>query len=442
MYESIDIIGGGIIGTTLATELLREIKKQGLQTEVHLFERLGQLGIGNTEKSIEGVRPYWFTHDEIRFYMTSIRAFQDLKAHFGEDGRFEADDPDRVLITSSYRAKGYHYFLGEKEFQNAREKKEIFDSEGVQIKYYTKEEAKTIDWIRNNFDLNACDVNVREAIVGYVHVPEAGFVSVGDIIASYRAVFEKLGGKLHLHTEVLGFETSGRQIKAIRYRSRHGGKGGDEANDKEAETKPTDFAVNAAGVWSEDLNDRVLGERLGVTPHRRIVHIVKPPEGYQTDHGLVILKKRMIRPEGNRLWLFFSAEDEEAGICDKPPDNGVFDDYFFEFLYPVLCDEKRPFVRHAGTIGLYSGADSRGWMGHYADTQDEKPLIGIPRPDRLENYAVSIGYSGHGVMGSVAAALGLTHKILQLDSEPKVRIPESYSAGRDPSQTKPDNSRL
>ena len=59
-YRSIDIVGGGIIGITLATELLREIKKHNLPTEVHLFERLGQLGIGNTEKSIEGVRPYWF----------------------------------------------------------------------------------------------------------------------------------------------------------------------------------------------------------------------------------------------------------------------------------------------------------------------------------------------------------------------------------------------
>ena len=442
MYESIDIIGGGIIGTTLATELLREIQKQGLKTEVHLFERFGQLGIGNTERSIEGVRPYWFTPEEIRFYMTSIRAFQDLKAHFGEDGHFDADDPDRVPITSSYKAKGYHYFLRKEEYQNAREKKEVFDSEGIPIEFYTKEEAKKIEWIYNNFNLNACDMNVKEAIVGYVYVPEAGFVSVGDIVASYRAVFEKLGGKLHLHTEVVGFEMGEKKIEAIQYRSSTNTKAGNGKRDKTVRTRPTDFVVNAAGVWSESLNELAIGEYLGITPHRRIVHIVKPPEGYQSDHGLVIFKKRMIRPDGDKLWLFFSPEDEEAGIHEEPPDNGVFDDYFFEFLYPVLCDEKRPFIRNAGTIGLYSGVDSRGWMGHYADTQDENPLIGIPRPDKLCNYAVSIGYSGHGVMGSVAAALGLTHKILQFDGESKVKIPELYSARRDPSQTKPDDSKL
>ena len=81
-------------------------------------------------------------------------------------------------------------------------------------------------------------------------------------------------------------------------------------------------------------------------------------------------------------------------------------------------------------------------MGHYADTPDERPLIGVPRPDTLENYAVSIGYSGHGVQASIAAALGLTHDILQISDPPVVKIPDSYSASRDLTRAKPDHSRL
>ena len=65
-YKSIDVIGGGIIGITLATELLRELKRHNIETDVHLFERRGQLGMENTEKSIEGVRAYWSTPEEIR----------------------------------------------------------------------------------------------------------------------------------------------------------------------------------------------------------------------------------------------------------------------------------------------------------------------------------------------------------------------------------------
>ncbi len=432
-YQSIDIIGGGIIGVTLATELLREIRQNKLSTEVHLYEKLGQLGIGNTEKSIEGVRPYWFTSEEIRFYMASIYVMRDLAAHFGEDGYFGANDPNRVSLTSSYKPKGYHYFLREDEFQNAQEKKALFDQEGVRIEFRTKDEAKEIQWIENNFDLDSCDNNRKQAIVGYVNVPVAGFVSVGDIVASYRAVYEKLGGHLHLNTEVTGFETSGNRLTAIQYRT-------DPKED--VEVKPTDCVINAAGVWSEALTEMALGETLGITPHRRIVHVVKPPKGYMTDHGLVILKKRMVRPDEDKIWLYFSPEEEEVGIQETQPDNSVFDDYFFEFLYPVLCDENRPFIRRAGEIGLYSGSDSRGWMGHYADTPDERPLIGAPRPDKLINFAVSTGYSGHGVMGSIASALGLTHQLLELSGSPKVIIPEIYSARRDPTIHKPDASQL
>jgi glycine/D-amino acid oxidase-like deaminating enzyme len=427
---------------TLGTELLREIRRNNLNTEVHVYERLGQVGIGNTEKSIEGVRPYWFTPEEIRFYMASIRAFHDLPAHFGEDAVFKADDPNRVPITSSYRPKGYHYFLRKGEYENALARKELFESEGVHIAFHSRDEANEIDWIRNNFELSCCDTNVKEIIFGYIHVPEAGFVSVGDIVASYRAVFEKLGGRLHLNTEVTGFEITGNQIENIKHRSVAGVKKDEDMDKILVEKKSTDLVVNAAGVWSETLNRWAIGGHLGVTPHRRIVHIVKPPPGYITDHGLVILKKRMVRPDEDKLWLFFSPEDEKAGIQETPPSNDDFDDYFFNFLYPVLCDDRRPFIRDAGHIGLYGSTGSRGWMGHYADTPDERPLIGVPRPDKLENYAVSTGYSGHGVMSSVASALGLTHQLLGMEGEPIVNIPHMYSARRDPTLFKPDDSQL
>ena len=81
-------------------------------------------------------------------------------------------------------------------------------------------------------------------------------------------------------------------------------------------------------------------------------------------------------------------------------------------------------------------------MGHYADTPDERPLIGVPRPNIIENYAISAGYSGHGIQASIAAALGLTHKILRLEGKPRVDIPAIYSADRDLAKSKSDHSRL
>ena len=463
-YKSIDIIGGGIIGTTLATELLRLIRRHGMETEVHLFERQGQLGIENTEKSFEGVRTFWFTEEEIRFYLTSIRAFENLAEYFGEDGRFEADDPDRVPITASYCPVGYHYFLSEDELKTFQPMEELFKNTGIPVVLYSKEEAQEIDWIRNNFDLDAEILDADDWVFenfnlntwmgkdfgfdsiipesqkrtwkmgGYVHVPVAGFVSAGDITASYRAVFEKLGGFLHLNSEVVGVDGQERSVRSIRFRPT-------KDDGRHIEEKETDYIVNTAGAWSDGLNKKILGERLGVTAHRRIPHIVMPPPGYDTDHGMVILKNRVIRPDDDKIWLYYTPEDEVPGIITGEPDDRMYDEYFFKYVYPVFCHPERPFIRNAEQLGLFSGADKRGWLGHYADTPDERPLIGAPRPEKLSNYAVSIGYSGHGVQASVAAAIGLSYNILGIADSP-VRVPEIYSASRDLGREKPDHSRL
>ena len=465
-YKSIDIIGGGIIGTTLATELLREIKRRGLNTEVHLFERLGQLGNENTEKSFEGVRTYWFTPEEIRFYLFSIRAMRDLAGYFRKDIAFGTGE-----ITARYRPVGYDYFLSQEEFDEALKRRALFESEGIPIEFHTKDEAKKIGWIDNNFDLDAdvldeddwfyhhFDLDLCEAkhfdfhalirknpiqqfeIAGYVHVPIAGFVSAGELISSYRSIFEKLGGKLHLNTEVIHFETGGNRIRAFAHRPSLISIDSELRRDG-LEMKSTDYVINTAGVWAEGLHQELFGECLGVTSHRRYPLIVKPPRGYQTDHGMVLLKQRVIRPDQDKIWLYFTPKFEKPGIQRDPPDDKTFDTYFFKYIYPVFCYKERPFIRNAETLGLYSGIDSRGWLGHYADTPDERPLIGVPSPDQLENYAVSTGYSGHGVQASIAAAVGLTHQILQLSDRPIVEIPEIYSASRNFSGTRPDQSRL
>lgn len=454
-YKSIDIIGGGIIGTALATELLREIRKHGLNTEVHLFEKNGQLGIENTEKSFEGVRTYWFTPEEIRFYLTSIHALKDLKGYFS-DIRTDA------RLTSSYRQVGYHYFLSAGDMEKAVALKPMFDELGIPLEFYTKDEALRFDWIRNNLDLDADILDeddwvysqfdldrwmsadfdfpklmekstVRQyQIDGYVRVPVAGFIAAGDVVASCRAVFEALGGHIHLNTTVTGLDSQNGTLTQIRFKE-------GSSNEK---VKSTDFAINTAGIWADPINELALGERLGITPHRRYPLIVQPPKGYNTDHGMVLMKNRVIRPDGDKIWLYFTPQVEKPGIETRVPDDRTYDEYFFRYIFPVFCSPERPFIRHAETLGLRGSVDARGWLGHYADTPDERPFIGLPRPGKLSNYAVSTGYSGHGVQAAIAAGLGLTHRILELDGEPSAAIPPVYTADRDLSGVRPDRSRL
>jgi glycine/D-amino acid oxidase-like deaminating enzyme len=60
----------------------------------------------------------------------------------------------------------------------------------------------------------------------------------------------------------------------------------------------------------------------------------------------------------------------------------------------------------------------------------------------MENYAVSSGYSGHGVQASIAAARGLAQIILQINDQPAVEIPSIYAADRKLTETVSDHSRL
>jgi len=466
-YKSIDIIGGGIIGITLATELLRTIRQKGMSTEVHLFERRGKLGMENTEKSFEGFRTYWFTSEEIQFYLHSILAFKDLKSYFHSDLSKNTD----ISVSAQYRESGYHYFFSEKDFQDACQLREMFEERGVPLKYYSKDEAQKIGWIHANFNLDAFvpdedewieshfDLDQWNAsgldldriipkeqnhypIAGYVHVPIAGFISAGDVVSAYQSVFDNLGGHLHLCSQVVGLDHQNTEIKTIHYRKTRESKSGELIVDDAVYQKSTDYVVNTSGVWADDLNELVLGERLGITPHRRLAHIVQPPAGYHTDHGMVLLRNRVIRPDGDKVWFYYTVEDEKPGIETAIPDHALYDTYFFKYIYPVFCYPGKSFVRNAESLGLYGSLNARGWMGHYADTPDERPFIGVPRPHKIENYAVSSGYSGHGVQASVAAARGLGHTILQLKDSPDVKIPSFYAADRDLRSAHPDHSRL
>jgi glycine/D-amino acid oxidase-like deaminating enzyme len=446
------------------------IRRLGGSTEVHLFERRGQPGIENTEKSFEGFRTYWFTHEEIRFYLYSIHAFRDLGDHFCSDPGFQHESK-KLSVSARYRQAGYHYFLSEKDFRNALSLQDLFAAANAPLEFYSKDEAQKIDWIKTNFDLDAAvledDASVESyfdldtwmkcgfdlqriflkdpqyyPIAGYLRVPVAGFVSAGEVVSSYRSVFDHLGGKLHLCSEVVGLESQGSRIHTIHYRRTRESRSGERMAGGGALKKSTDYVVNASGIWTDDLNEKVLGERLGIIPHRRLAHIVRPPPGYNTDHGMVLLRNRVIRPDEDKIWLYYTVENEKPGIETGSPDHRLYDTYFFKYIYPVFCHSQKSFIRNADSLGLYGSLNGRGWMGHYADTVDERPLIGVPRPDRMENYAVSSGYSGHGVQASIAAARGLAQIILQIKDQPAVEIPSIYAADRNLTETGSDHSRL
>src|SRR5512136_3062966 len=77
------ILGGGIIGTSIAYQLA--LKKAG---RVVLLEK-GQLGEGSTSRCVGGIRAQFSTEINILFSLESIKAFERFEEEFGIDPEFK-----------------------------------------------------------------------------------------------------------------------------------------------------------------------------------------------------------------------------------------------------------------------------------------------------------------------------------------------------------------
>ena len=76
---SVVIIGGGVVGCSIAYHLAR----RG-QRDVVVLER-ETVGSGTTSKAAGGIRAQFSTETEIRFSLESLRVLQNFKEEFGVD---------------------------------------------------------------------------------------------------------------------------------------------------------------------------------------------------------------------------------------------------------------------------------------------------------------------------------------------------------------------
>src|SRR3989449_3308250 len=80
---SVVIIGGGVVGCSIAYNLAR----RG-QRDVIVLER-DAVGSGTTSKAAGGIRAQFSTETEIRFSLESLRVFESFKEEFGVDPGFK-----------------------------------------------------------------------------------------------------------------------------------------------------------------------------------------------------------------------------------------------------------------------------------------------------------------------------------------------------------------
>lgn len=356
---SVVIIGGGVIGTSIAFHLA----EAGI-SDVALLER-NELGSGSTCRAAGGVRAQFSDELNIALGSRSLAAFGRFRERPGQE-----IDLHRV---------GYLFLLSTPDDVAAFERDvELQNELGVRSRMIDVAEARELSPLIDTGRLLAAAFS-----------PDDGHCTPESVVLGYSGAARRMGATLCTGTTVLGVESRGDRINAV-------------VTDRGVIT--ADTVICAAGAWSAAVGDMV-GVELPVSPVRRQVMFTEsmpelPPEvPFTIDFATSFYFHR----EGGGLLLGMSDPDQKPGFHldyseDWLPRLGAA----IESRAPRLLD-----------VGL-----TPGWAGLYEVTPDHNALIG--RAANPSNFLYATGFSGHGFLQ--APAVGEVIRDLCAGREPFVDI--------------------
>jgi len=161
MTPDIVIIGGGIIGSSIAFHLLND----GFQGHVAVMERDSSYQFASSALALGGVRQQFMSAVNIRMVQYSLTVLEQVP---------ECD----------FRKRGYLFLGNESNWSNLRRRHDIQKSLGAQC------ELLTVDDIRRLVPELRCD-----DIVGGLLGPQDGYVDPRATLRAFRTKAEQLGAK-------------------------------------------------------------------------------------------------------------------------------------------------------------------------------------------------------------------------------------------------------
>ncbi|HET9140034.1 FAD-binding oxidoreductase [Actinophytocola sp.] len=353
------IVGGGIIGTSIAYHLGRA----GV-SDVVLVER-DTLAAGSTSRAAGGVRAQFSDELNIQLGARSLAAF----ARFGEEPGFDI----------GLHRVGYLFLLSTVEQVAAFEANVALQNGfGVPSRMIDPDEARRLSPVLSVDGLRAAAFS-----------PEDGHCTPEAVVQGYAAGARRCGVRILRQCEVTGIEVRGETIEAVV---------------TSAGRIASPAVICAAGAWSPRIGELV-GVDLPVVPLRRQIVVTEPVTGLPPDLPMTIDfdTSFYFHREGRGLLVGMSDPDVAPGY-----DITMTDDWI-----PRLHDamaHRAPALLDVGITG--------GWAGLYEITPDHNAIIGeATSPSR---FLYATGFSGHGFLQG--PAVGEVVRDLYLGREPFVDI--------------------
>jgi sarcosine oxidase subunit beta len=365
------IIGGGIIGVSVAFHLARERYGQ-----IVLVEKEPLLGAGATSKAAGGIRAQFSTKVNIEMSMLSEKLFCNFKEETGSEALF-----DQV---------GYMFLLQEEnDIEQFRKHYELQRSLGLNVELLQPE------------DIPQYAPHVRiDDIRLATFCREDGLGDPHEFLTGYEHAARKLGVEFETEAEVIGIEVCNGQITAV-------------------ETVKgkinTPLVINCAGPYSK-LIAKMVGAEVPVEPIRRQVVTTGELDFVEPYFPMVVDVKSGLYCHKESKGMLLGWADKSV----KPSfDVSIDPDYTDAILEKAL--HRIPQLEEAEIANQ--------WAGLYETTPDHHAVIGW-EPTVNGMFHVT-GFSGHGFMHAPAAGL-ITSEILT-GKQPSVDIsplsPERFTTG-------------
>jgi sarcosine oxidase, subunit beta len=369
---SIVIIGGGVVGCSIAYHLAR----RGVR-DVVVLER-ESVGSGTTSKAAGGIRAQFPTETEIRFSLEAIRVFERFEDEFGVD--------------PGYKKIGYLFLVSDPDDLRAFEARIALQRRlGVDVRVIGPDDAgKLVPALR------------VDDLVAAVWGPDDGLAGPAEVTSGFAKRARERG--VHI--------AEGVRVSTI---TRDG--------DRMTGVSTTDGAIaapvviNAAGPSAASIG-RLAGIEIAVHPRRRHIFFTQPFP--QIPGPIPLITDRAsgfyFRKEMEQVLLSPGDVEDIGSDFDVPMDRGKMDETVTKAVHRV------PILEHATIAG--------GWAGLRPLTPDDHAIIGWA--PGVAGFFLAVGFGGHGFQHSPATGRHVADWIV--DGKPSMDLslfdPARFTARR------------
>jgi len=351
--QEVVVVGGGVIGCAAAYFL----KRAGVG-RVAVIEPDPNYAKAASPVATGGCRRLFARPENIRMSQFSIGFFKDFEAHTGLDVQWK--EGGYLFVVTA----GHEEVLE----RNYRTEKDL----GVNVELLGRAEiARRYPWMRND-----------DLALGVLS-PEDGWLDPNSVLQGFRKKAQALGATF-VRDRVVDLYTGGKRITEIELAS--------------GERIGADNFVNAAGCWAASIA-KLAGMDLPVNPMRRFEHYVELGDALPPMPLIKDPERLVIRPEGKGYAVGLVNSGEPRGF------NYDLDPAWFEtVVWPALASRIPAFEK----LKL-----KREWAGLYDECELDGNMILGNWPDRLDNFFVACGFSGHGLMHAPAVGRALAELIVR-----------------------------